>query len=188
MIVEAQESSDSSIEITFPLPGEAVQGLVQITGTVNVEELESYILEFAIQTSDNPAWFRVNVGETSITDGILGEWDTSSLPDQNYFLRLTINQKTSDSITLLIEGVRVRNYSPIETSTPPPTSILPTPSPTVESSTETSTPEITPSPTPLIPNPAAITVENIQKKLIQGAIAGTMIFFIFLIYRTSRNR
>jgi hypothetical protein len=188
-IAHAQNDVQPIVDIAQPLPGEAAQGLIQVTGTIMVEDLVSYRLEFAYQEENNQSWFGISNGNTPISEGILGEWDTSSIPDSNYDLRLTVNRETAEPIVLIVEGIRVRNYSAIETNTPAPTNILPSQTPTVvESVTVTPTVEVLPSPTALAPNPAAITGEDIQINLIKGALGGVAIFILFLIYRGTRTR
>lgn len=188
-IAHAQDEVQPFVDIIQPLPGEAAQGLIQVTGTIEVEDLVSFSLEFAYHDGNNQSWFGINRGDTSISEGILGEWDTSSIPDSNYDLRLTVTRETAEPIVLIIEGIRVRNYSAIETNTPAPTNILPTQTPSlVESVTAIPTVEVRPSPTALSPNPAAITGGDIQKNLIKGAVGGIAIFILFLIYRGTRTR
>jgi len=189
IIVHAQNDAQPIVEITQPLPGEAAQGLIQITGTIEVEDLAFYVLEFAYHDGNNQSWFGISRGETSISEDILGEWDTSSIPDNNYNLRLTVNRETAEPIVLIVSGIRVRNYSAIETNTPAPTTVLPSQTPTfVESATVIPTQELRPSPTALAPNPAAITGDDIQNNLLKGAIGGVVIFIVFLIYRGTRTR
>ena len=189
IFVQAQEDQEPILEISSPLPGEVAQGLLQIVGTIEVVDLKSFVLEFSFQQNNDQAWFTINKGNTVIVDGILGEWDTSTIPDGNYKLRLTVNRKTAEPLILVVEGVRVRNYSQIETNTPIPTSQILTTTPTAaEITTISSTVEIRQTPTPFNPNPASVSFEDIQKRLLQGAIVGLVIFTIFLLYRGSRNR
>ena len=189
MVVHAQDEVQPTVIISQPLPGEAVQGLIQVFGTIQVENLLSYSLEFAYHDENDQSWFSISSGNDSISEGIIGEWDTSSIPDSNYDLRLTVNTETAEPIVLIVESIRVRNYSIIETNTPAPTAILPTQAPTIEESiTAQPTVEIRTSPTAQPPNPAAITGDDVQKNLITGAIGGVAIFIIFLTYRGTRSR
>ena len=189
LISHAQNDVQPIVDISQPLPGEATQGLIQVTGTIGVEDLESYALEFAYHNEDNQSWFEISRGDTPVSEGILGEWDTSSIPDSNYDLRLTVYRETAEPIIFIVEGIRVRNYTAIETNTPAPTNILPTQTPIlVESVTPLPTVEIRPSPTALPPNPAAISGDDIQKNLFKGAVGGVAIFIVFLIYRGTRTR
>jgi len=187
--IQAQEAEEPVVDISVPLPGEAVQGLLQISGTIDVKDLDSYILEFAFQEGDEPAWFPISKGDISIISGVLGEWDTSSIPDGNYKLRLSVNRQTEEPIIMVLEGIRVRNYSQIETNTPAPTSAQPTITPTAaESITPTPTTVQKVSPTPLDPNPVSVTLANVQKAIVQGSLAGVVIFIIFLLYRAQKTR
>lgn len=189
IFVQAQEGQEPILEISSPLPGEVAQGLLQIVGTIEVADLDSFILEFSFQQNNDQAWFAINKGNIVIVDGILGEWDTSTIPDGNYKLRLTVNRNTDGPLILVVEGIRVRNYSQIETNTPIPTNEIPTTIPTsVSTITISPTAELKPSPTPFNPNPASVTFGDIQKRILQGAIGGLVIFTIFLLYRSNRNR
>jgi hypothetical protein len=174
-----QQGEETAVSIDSPLPGEAVQGLVLVAGTISVETIQSYQLSFAFTDEDQPDWFTIRESDTLDQDGILGEWDTSTLPDETYDLRLTVILAGEDPIVVLVRGIRVRNYSVIETDTPTPTSEVPatvTPTPEI---TSTPTPGVTPSPTSLAPNPAEVTVSELQSFLISGGIAGA-VFFIML--------
>lgn len=174
-----QQEEEVLVSIDSPLPGGAVQGLVLIEGTISVEGFQSYLLAFSFSDEHDPDWFTISEANTLDDDGILGEWDTSTLPDDTYDLRLTVVLADGTSIETTVSGVRVRNYSIIETDTPTPTpEVSPTATPEPEI-TSTPTPGITPSPTPLAPNPAEVTVPDLQSTLITGGIAGA-VFFILL--------
>ncbi len=188
--VQAQEDIEPTVEIIFPLPGEAAQGLLQIIGTIEIEELDYYSLEFAFQESTSDAWFNISRGDATIIEDTLGEWDTSSIPDGKYNLRLTVYSKSLTPVILVVEGIRVRNYSPIETNTPAPTSDLPTLTPTIEEAIlETPTSDVfPPTQTPPNPNPASVSQQDILENLFRGAIGGIVLFIIFLLYRAAKIR
>lgn len=174
--------------ITFPGSGAAVQGLLQITGTADVSGFQSYQLEFASSNSTNASWFLIHQQTTPIDNDILGEWDTSILTDGDYTLRLTVNNGTSRPIVAIVEGIRIRNYSPVETDTPAPTSDDLAPA---ETATPTSapTPTVTQSalPTPLPTNSASISSEKIQRAVLIGGILGLIGTTFILIYASYRQ-
>jgi len=174
-----QQEEGPAVSIDNPLAGEAVQGLVLVAGSISVENFQSYQLSFAFTEEEDPDWFTIRQADTIEQDDILGEWDTSTLPDETYDLRLTVYQADQDPIVVLVSGVRVRNYSAIETDTPTPTSEVPPTSTPVPEVTSTPTPGITPSPTPLPANPAEVTVSELQSILISGGIGGA-VFFVLL--------
>ena len=185
----AQENPANSVEILSPLPGEAVQGLAQITGTVDVENFESYLLEFTFGDTSGQTWFPVFQSTAQVVDGLLGEWDTSVLADRVYNLRLTVNRTNSEPLVLMVEGLRVRNYSPIETSTPQPTAAVQaaTPTPLVET-TPTATPVPERTPTPLPENSASVGLERVESALLNGAIVGTVFVLFWLFYQVIVNK
>ena len=65
-------------------------------------------------------WFNIKTSDKNPPDGLLGVWDTSSISDGNYRLRLTVYYKDSTKAEYFADEIRVRNYSPIETDTPAP--------------------------------------------------------------------
>jgi len=173
-----QQEEETVVSIDSPLAGGAVQGLVLIGGTISVEGFQSYQLAFSFSEEIDPDWFTISEAETLDEDGILGEWDTSTLPDDTYDLRLTVMLADGTSIETTVNGVRVRNYSIVETDTPTPTpEVSPTATPVPEI-TSTPTPGITSSPTPLAPNPAEVTVPDLQSTLVTGGIAGAVLFVL----------
>ena len=94
-----------------------------------------------------------------------------------------------DQIIAYVPGLRVRNYSAIETNTPVPTS---TPAPAdTHAPLVTSTMTLTPvsfTPTPLPPNPAQIDTRDIGMSIGKGGIVVISIFAILGIYQYIRNR
>lgn len=182
----AQDEPAYSIEILSPLSGEAVQGLAQIVGTVDIEGFESYTLEFAFQSSSAQNWFPIAQGTTPIINGVLGEWDTSLLVDDIYDLRLTVHTQNADPIIGTVYGLRVRNYSAIETSTPTPTLDQAAFTPTADSpSTPTATATPNTTPTPLPQNQAAVNFDHVKNAAQIGLLIG-FIFVVFVIFYQSR--
>ena len=185
----AQDQPGNTIEITSPLAGEAVQGLAQIAGTVDVEGFQSYSLAFAFHSGAEKNWFPIMQSATPVFNGVIGEWDTSLLVDDMYDLQMTVNIVGEDPIILMIEGLRIRNYTAIETATPRSTQSDQQTTPTVEterSPTTTPTPNTTP--TQLPGNKAAVTSSNLRKALQNGMAIG-LIFILFLtLYQSRRGR
>jgi hypothetical protein len=171
------------------LPGGAVQGLVQIAGTVDINGFQSYMLEFAFEGNAESSWFPITQSATPIINGILGEWDTSLLIDQTYALRLTVNIQNSDPMIIILEGVRVRNYTAIETSTPTPTSLPEVATPTLSitsTPTLTPTPNVTPTPPPA--NSAAVGPNNVRKAAQTGLLIGLFFILFITIYQSRLNK
>src|SRR5215216_543389 len=76
------------IMITAPKPGDPVSGTVEITGTANVPNFGFFKYEYAPMGSQN--WATISAKRDPVINGEIGEWNTSSLTNGYYFLRLVI--------------------------------------------------------------------------------------------------
>ena len=184
----AQETEQPEIQIFSPLPGEAVQGLVQIIGTIDVPGFQSYELAFTFK--EDETWFLIAQGDTPVIQGVLGEWDTTVLTDSIYDLMVRVRQQNGEVTEIILESIRVRNYSQIETPTAAPTTqasdqaSAPTTEPTLEAE-----PTIQPTPTELPDNPASVDSEQITTAIKRGGILGAIIVgVVLLITRPKRRR
>ncbi len=183
------------VQITSPRGGEALQGQVTITGSTAVADFASAELAFAYTGDSTGTWFLIAEDIPPVADGPLAEWDTFAITDGDYDLRLRVTTTDGSQITVVMTGLRVRNYTAIETSTPSPTptaSLTPTVDLTrsfVPSATPTITPTPSPRPTatPLPPNPASLTVAAIANTLMRGAAAALAAFIVLGIYTSIRN-
>jgi hypothetical protein len=137
---------------------------------------------------DDPTgtWFLIWEAEELPGGEFLAEWDTSVLTDGNYRMRFVVFLGSGEQLITYLEGIRIRNYRPIETSTPANTSTpLPpaaTPAPTL-TPTPTRTP-IPPTGTPLPANPAQLSEADIHLNLGRGALGAAALFLIFGLYHT----
>jgi hypothetical protein len=177
--------------IESPLPGEAVQGLVQIKGNTLIEGFSAYELAFSFKSNSTETWFLIKQSQSPVGDAVLGEWDTSVLSDGNYVLRLIVYRAEASPIVILIEGIRVRNYSPIETETPADSTITIEPTLidiTPESQAPTKTPLPLLSPTALSKNPAEINPQDISSSIQRGAIIVAILLGILGLHTFFRSR
>lgn len=145
-------------EITAPQTGGVVSQIVTLTGTADHPWFQAYDLAFAYQDNPTGTWFPIGEPvQTPVADGRLGIWDTTTIADGIYALRLRVWLQDGTVLTALVEDVRVRNYLPVETPTPAATA-LPTPIPVTPSPSPTSwpTPTATPEPAGLAQARAAL--------------------------------
>jgi hypothetical protein len=130
-------------EISLPVAGSAVSGVVTLRGTADHPWFQSYDLAFAYSPNPTETWFPVgDPVRTPVRDDRLGIWDTTGITDGNYTLRLRVWLTDGTLLVGLVEDVRVRNYHPAETPTPAPTS-YPSPTPLTPTPTETPWPVTT---------------------------------------------
>lgn len=133
-------------EITQPARGEALTGLVTISGTATHPSFVGYDLAFAYASDSTDTWFPLGEPvQTPVIESRLALWDTLAISDGDYRLRLRVWLQDGTDLVAIVEGLRVRNHSLVETSTPGP---VPTsgPTPTVVPPTPTLRPTTTPSP------------------------------------------
>lgn len=186
--VQAQFPGPAGIEISSPQPGEAVQGVVPIFGSTFAEGFQSWELSFGYTKGETETWFLITEQNNIIRDDVLAEWDTSMITDGIYDLRLTVHLKNGERAETIVQGVRVRNYTAIETSTPPPTSTdIPTQTIMPPTATASPTPTETLTLTPLPTNPVEISQRNITNSFSSGVIITTVSFLLIGLYLSIRK-
>jgi hypothetical protein len=95
------------IMITSPKPGDPVSGTVNITGTAKVPNFAFYKYEVAPLGTQN--WATISAEREPKQNEQLGEWNTSSLTNGDYFLRLVITDNVGVSLDPCVIAVRVAN-------------------------------------------------------------------------------
>ena len=157
------------VEISAPGPGEALQGVVEISGTTGLEGFQSAEISFAYQADPTSTWFLILQTNQPVLQGSLARWDTSTITDGQYRLRVQVFLQDGQVVEFVVDGLRVRNYSPVETSTP---AVLPTGQPTL---TLTPTPLMdfvvtAPVLTPLPTNPVELSEQRFTASVFQGVL------------------
>ena len=174
----AQVTPVPYVVIVSPHPGEALQGVVDVMGHTSITGFRSAEILFGYANDPSQTWFFIAESAAPVEAGLLAKWDTSTLTDGNYILRLVVNRTDGSPVVAIVSGLRVRNYSPVETSTPTPvssptalaTSLPGSPNPTLTEPPPATT--VPPTITPLPTNPAVLTQRDISSSLLRGA-AGT---------------
>lgn len=95
------------IMITSPKPGTDISGTVQITGTASAPNFAFYKYEFARLGSQE--WATIAAKRDPVQNANLGEWNTTSLANGDYFLRLVITDNVGTSLEPCVIAVRVVN-------------------------------------------------------------------------------
>jgi hypothetical protein len=139
-----QQGQDVSF-ITTPANGATVQGAVQIIGNADHPEFQFYVLEFSPDGSDQ--WQFVGDGQTPVLNGLLATWNTATVPDGAYLLRLRVVRLDGNFNEAPLQQVIVSNSQPVPTDTP---AVIATPADVPPTVTPTAPP---PTPTILIEQP-----------------------------------
>lgn len=170
--------------LASPLPGQALQGVISIQGTSAVDGFAWAQIEFRYENDPTQTWFLIQDNIPAIENDVLASWDTTTITDGNYRVRLTVSKTDGSIFQVEAAGVRVRNYSAVETSTP---ATLPNET-SQPSATVTATTAIAHStPTPQPPNPLSVTGAELTGSLTVGLAIAASLFLLFAIYRGLRR-
>ena len=178
--------------ILSPSGGQALQGSVPVVANIAVDGFKSAELTFSYAKNPTNTWFFIAETTDTGSGEKIADWDTTTLTDGNYTLRLVITVHDGGSITVTVPGLRIRNYTPIETAT----STLPAPSATsAPGDTPMPTATFVPSPspipltsTPLPLNPAQVSPHELGVSLAQGVLAAVTVFAVFGLVLILRRR
>ncbi len=183
-----QNSPSSGLSILSPGPGEALQGIVSIRGTTALANFVSAEVDFAYSRLKQPDWFIIQDSQEPVTDGTIATWDTTTITDGIYDLRLVVSLSDGSQQQVLVTGVRVRNYSTIETNTPAPTATMnATQSPVPPTATATLKPTRTATKyagtlTPLPTNPAGLAGRDVLGTAAKGGLLVVGLFLLGGLY------
>lgn len=95
------------IMITSPEPGDLVSGTVTISGSADVPDFGFYKYEVASMGSQN--WATIAANRDPVRNNQLGEWNTASLANGYYFLRLVITDNVGVALEPCVIAVQVAN-------------------------------------------------------------------------------
>ncbi len=191
LLIAAQDSPP--IAITSPAADEVLRGQVTITGTMDVPGFASAQLDFAYVSNPTDTWFTIQTFSQPIANSTLTMWDTTSITDGGYVLRLRVNfqdgtfQEVTVPIKIGNDAVPTPSPEPtLRMSTPEEVTVLvPTPFLLAASPTPTEVPR--PTPTALPANPASLGQNEIYGSLGRGALVILGLFALAgLIIRVRR--
>lgn len=171
--------------IDSPRPGEALQGQVVIKGTTQVDGFQSYDISFGYQHDTTSTWFPIAQGKEALKDGALATWDTTTISDGVYKLRVVVYLSDGRAVQSVVSGLRVRNYTPVETSTPAPASALGSGTAAVETLVDYVPAGLTA--TPLSENPAQVSDADLGSSLVKGGILALGLFIVLGLYLGART-
>jgi len=169
------------LRVDSPKEGDVLQGIVEIIGSTTANGFQSSEIVFAFQGSEPMTWFLIQQSTEPVQDGVLAQWDTTVISDGDYQLRVIVNLINGQKEEVRIKGLRVRNYTAVETNTAISLSSLSAPI--------TSTVEVkdTASVSPTLefrksPNPAHIGGDRLLASVVAGALVVTVLFLLIGLY------
>src|SRR5919199_984258 len=134
--------------IQNPQPGAVLSGVVQVEGTASLGGgFQYYKVEFSSANRDDWVLFSGLVRQ-QVVNGQLAVWDSASVPDGVYSMRLRVVDVTGNYCEWTITQLRVQNSAPVQ--------------PTLAPTLVPSTPTATPTPAPPSPTPTPQETESTQ--------------------------
>jgi hypothetical protein len=170
------------VVVDSPRPGDALQGQVVINGTTDLEGFQSYEVSFAYQQDATSTWFPLYSGKEAVKEGALATWDTTIISDGTYRLRVMVFLGDGRAVQTVVSGLRVRNYTAVETTTPAPER-------TLEGQSTSVTGDYVPEGAALSPtanNPAQIRGTDLGSSLALGGLVALGLFVLIGLYLAVR--
>lgn len=172
-----------NVVISYPANGDTVQGVVEIKGTAISDLFSSAEIYFGYANNDTENWFLISRVDQTVENGQLARWDTTTITDGEYQLRLILFKKDSSSEMVIVAPIYVRNYT-IE----PTVIVVPTNSEIDINGIGTSTPNGMVFATPFPKNPASTSENEVIKNITTSIIFSLALLMGLLIYRYLNNR
>lgn len=95
------------VEIISPQNGQDISGVFEVIGTASIPNFGFY--KFEIKRPDEAVWLTIQAGNSPVTAGKLGDWDTNRLTPGEYQLGLVVVDNAanaSDPCTILVRVFR----------------------------------------------------------------------------------
>lgn len=152
--------------ITEPQANDTIRGRISILGIASHPQFDRYELGYSREPASNSTWVFMMDSRTQVTQvGLLGFWETATVPDGIYALRLRVIRRDGNYDEVFVRNLTVANIEPTETPTPGITetpTLTPTPRPPtptiIVQQPERETPTVLPrSPTPV---PGSVTTPS----------------------------
>ena len=152
-----------------------MQGIVEISGTLATSSFNYAEVFFAYAAVDNLNWFMIGRIDQPVSSGLIARWDTTTITDGVYQLKLLVHNRDESVDELIINPVIVRNYSILPTNTP-----VAEVTSSISIATTASTMEEIQYATPLPENPASTSSTTLKRSVTGGLIAaGISLLLLF---------
>lgn len=205
VLAKGQGAGAQAPGITSPRDNAVVVGTVAIQGTATHPEFWKYELYYSPMATEE--WvFIGQVHETSVINGQLEIWYTTTVPDGAYKLRLRVVRRDGNYDEYFVRNISVSNTVPTVTPTsetpptraPTPIPLPPTPTIVVE---QPKLPTPTPQPTvnePAVPEkkveteadhspPSALSIEGLSNAACYGGASAGGLFLLVVILALLRR-
>ena len=181
MIFPSVNQITPGLYVLSPTDGQVVAGTVEVKGSVPDDDFDYAEVSFAFSDETVSNWFLISRLDQTVHDETLALWDTTTITDGIYKLKVTVHRKNGTTSEIMVEDIRVGNYThyDVPTATATAASVIETPS-----LNETVEPTVVmkPLPTDLPKNPASIGEDDFKLSLISGVTLAVLVLVVLGIY------
>ena len=89
---EDSSSAEALVSVIAPAAAQTVQGSVAIVGRAAAPGFQQYVVAWGRGTSP-PSWVRILTSTTPVDGGVLASWDTLSVPNGDYTVRVVLTDE-----------------------------------------------------------------------------------------------
>jgi hypothetical protein len=157
--------------------------VVQVSGSTSIIDFQSAEVSFSYG-DEGDSWFLINQSSQPVKDALLASWDTTTIADGTYRLRVQVFLTGGKLVETIVPGLRVRNYTAIETSEADSNMLQPT---TTQAPPAIATP-IRPQPTPLSPNPAGLTPIALYANQVRAVVMVVILLALLGIHQLFKRK
>lgn len=172
--------------ITSPSAGSTVSGIVEIRGSIPAANFSSAKIAYAYDDSDVQNWFQIAELSDPMQDVVLAKWDTTTITDGIYRLKLSVTTTNGTINEVVVEQVTVMNYTHAAATSLPNAVFGKTSTPITSTEAADSN-----EPTMIPVNPAAADSVQLASSMVTGVVLVVILLAMLLIYtliRGSRRR
>jgi hypothetical protein len=182
LIIPAVNQITPGLYVLNPSDGQLVAGTVEIKGSVPDDDFDYAEVSYAFSDENVSNWFLISKLDQTVHDATLALWDTTTITDGTYKLKVSVHRKNGTVNEIIIENLKVGNYTHYDI----PTATLTSASVQVETPSAGVTLEpsevMAPLPTDLPKNPASIEEDDFKLSLISGITLAVLVLAVLGVY------
>lgn len=168
--------------ITFPDSDSNVDGIVEIRGSIPEINFSSAEVSYAYADAGETNWFLIAKLDHAVQDDILGSWDTTTITDGTYQLRLSVTLTNGEVNEAIIKDIHVTNYTYTGGTALPGQTTATEGAVTLESTTAPGS-----HPTNIPENPSSTNSGQIKTSIAAGVLFSVLLLAFLAIYNAVRN-
>ncbi len=108
----ASFQADDTLRIDSPASNDTVSGIVEIRGAASAPGMMRFRVEFGYDPDPTGTWFLIREGTEPAQNGPLAVWDTTSVSEGEYALRLAAYFTDGSIREVITRGLHLRRENP----------------------------------------------------------------------------